>query len=223
LILSKMSYEGTAVGNGLEVLQALEQAPYDLIFMDVNMPEMDGLEATRRIVERYGNKRPYIVALTANVTQAERDGCQQAGMDDFLPKPVQPEQLQEALIRCAEQKTPMDEEVLDFAAVKLLRQMAQMRGSEAVANLLNLVESSTPPLIEAVEKAQSADEMRKAAHALRGASGNFGARQLEQLSADLEQMAQKGQMEGSAALVTPLRRHYELALEALRRQFGGGS
>jgi signal transduction histidine kinase/DNA-binding response OmpR family regulator len=219
LILSKMGYQGTAAGNGLEVMQALTQAPYDLILMDVNMPEMDGLEATRRIHQQYGSERPYIVAVTANVTQKERELCTQAGMDDFLGKPIQPELLQEAIVRCAEQKPAEEEELLDPTALKNLQRMAQMGGAAAVQNLLQLVESSTPPLIEAVEKASDAEELRKAAHALRGAAANFGAKKLQELSAELERQAQGG----LTPTVPPLRRHYELALVALRRQLGGGS
>jgi CheY-like chemotaxis protein len=70
-----------------------------VILMDVNMPEMDGLEATRRIVAEY-EKRPRIIALTANVTVSEREACHEAGMDDFLAKPIQANALREALLRC---------------------------------------------------------------------------------------------------------------------------
>jgi signal transduction histidine kinase/CheY-like chemotaxis protein/HPt (histidine-containing phosphotransfer) domain-containing protein/HAMP domain-containing protein len=101
LILKKLGYDAQAAGNGLEVLEALKRTHYDVILMDVNMPEMDGLEASRRIVQRYGKDRPRIIALTANVTPAEREGCFQAGMDDFLGKPIQTDELREALLRCA--------------------------------------------------------------------------------------------------------------------------
>ncbi|MBN9418848.1 hypothetical protein ABS71_20960 [bacterium SCN 62-11] len=217
LILSKMGYQGTAAGNGEEVLQALVREPYDLILMDVNMPEMDGLEATRRIHRQYGDRRPYIIAVTANVTQKERELCSEAGMDDFLGKPIQPELLQEAIVRCAEQKPAEEEELLEPTAVKNLQRMAQMGGAAAVRSLLDLVESSTPPLIEAVEAAQGAEELRKAAHALRGAAANFGARRLQELSAELERQAQSG----LTPTVPPLRRHYELALAALKKQLAG--
>jgi len=159
-----------------------------------------------------------VVAVTANVTQEEREHCRQAGMDDFLGKPIQPELLQEALVRCAEQKPAEEEDLLDANAVKNLQRMAKMGGAAAVENLLKLVESSTPPLIEAVENAKDADELRKAAHALRGASANFGAKRLQELSAELERQAQSG----LTPAVPPLRRHYELALNALRRQFQPG-
>ncbi|MBS2037230.1 response regulator [bacterium] len=99
IILQKMGYEAESAANGLEVLQAIELSTYDVILMDVNMPEMDGLEATRRIVAEY-EKRPRIIALTANVTVSEREACHEAGMDDFLAKPIQATALREALARC---------------------------------------------------------------------------------------------------------------------------
>ena len=99
IILQKMGYEAEAAANGLEVLQAIQLSTFDVILMDVNMPEMDGLEATRRIVAEY-EKRPRIIALTANVTVSEREACHEAGMDDFLAKPIQANALREALLRC---------------------------------------------------------------------------------------------------------------------------
>jgi signal transduction histidine kinase/DNA-binding response OmpR family regulator/HPt (histidine-containing phosphotransfer) domain-containing protein/uncharacterized membrane protein affecting hemolysin expression len=99
IILQKMGYEAEAAANGLEVLQAIQLSTFDVILMDVNMPEMDGLEATRRIVAEF-EKRPRIIALTANVTVSEREACHEAGMDDFLAKPIQAQALREALLRC---------------------------------------------------------------------------------------------------------------------------
>ncbi|MBS2035389.1 response regulator [bacterium] len=100
IMLKKMGYQADSVGNGLEVLDALTRTRYDVILMDVNMPEMDGLEATRQLVALYPEDRPRVVALTANVTLSERESCVQAGMDDFIAKPIQIEALCAALLRC---------------------------------------------------------------------------------------------------------------------------
>ena len=95
---SKWATRRTSATNGLEALQALERQPYDLILMDVQMPEMDGLEATRQIVRRWAKaKRPWIVAMTANAMQGDREMCIQAGMDDYIAKPIRIEELVEAL------------------------------------------------------------------------------------------------------------------------------
>ena len=100
-ILSRFGYRADAVANGLEVLNALERQHYDVVLMDVQMPEMDGLEASRRIVERWPReKRPRIIALTANAMAEDRAACLAAGMDDYLTKPIRPADLAEALRRC---------------------------------------------------------------------------------------------------------------------------
>jgi signal transduction histidine kinase/ActR/RegA family two-component response regulator len=92
VILNKMGYDPCVAANGKEVLDHLKKAAFDLIFMDVQMPEMDGLEATRRI--RTGNgPQPVIVAITANVTRQDREECLAEGMNDYLSKPVDLEQL----------------------------------------------------------------------------------------------------------------------------------
>jgi PAS domain S-box-containing protein len=97
-ILQQMGYQADVANNGLEVLQSLERQPYDLILMDVQMPEMDGLEATRQIVRRWTRStRPWIVAMTANAMQGDREMCLQAGMDDYIAKPIRIEELVEAL------------------------------------------------------------------------------------------------------------------------------
>jgi signal transduction histidine kinase/CheY-like chemotaxis protein/ligand-binding sensor domain-containing protein len=86
-VLSKLGYTITIANNGLEAVNNIEKTPYDLIFMDVQMPEMDGLEATRRI--RQGTThQPAIIAMTANAMQGDREECLQAGMDDYVSKPI---------------------------------------------------------------------------------------------------------------------------------------
>ncbi len=101
-MLAKLGYRGDAVANGLEVLQALKQLPYDVIFMDCQMPEMDGFEATRKIrMQEQEEGRPpiHIIAMTAHAMQGDRERCLDAGMDDYLGKPVRMPELQQALER----------------------------------------------------------------------------------------------------------------------------
>jgi len=97
-VLEKMGHEVELVENGVEALDSLRNRTYDVVLMDVQMPEMDGLEATRRIREqRSADDQPYIVALTAAVMEDDRERCREAGMDAFLSKPVQQEDLAEIL------------------------------------------------------------------------------------------------------------------------------
>ncbi|MDZ8183862.1 MAG: PAS domain S-box protein [Nostoc sp. ChiSLP02] len=106
LMLEKMSYQADVVSNGLEVLKALREKPYDVVLMDVHMPEMDGLEATVRICQEWEvGFRPYIIAITANAMRGDREVCLAAGMDDYISKPVQLEDLAQALSKCPPQRS----------------------------------------------------------------------------------------------------------------------
>jgi CheY-like chemotaxis protein len=93
-LLSQMGYRADVAGNGLEAIQALERQDYDVVLMDVQMPEMDGLEATRPIRKRLPDERqPRILAMTANAMQGDREACLEAGMDDYISKPIRVEEL----------------------------------------------------------------------------------------------------------------------------------
>jgi PAS domain S-box-containing protein len=101
VILKKLGYRADLAANGLEVLSALQRQMYDVILMDVQMPEMDGLTATREICKAWpAGKRPRIIALTASALKEDCDSCLEAGMDDFLGKPIRVEELVTALEKC---------------------------------------------------------------------------------------------------------------------------
>jgi len=96
-LFKKFGYKIEVANNGLEAIKALQQSSYDLVFMDIQMPEMDGLEATRQIIAKWGDARPRIVALTANAMREDKEKCYEAGMDDYLTKPFKPIELEEAI------------------------------------------------------------------------------------------------------------------------------
>jgi CheY-like chemotaxis protein len=104
--LEKLGYRVEVVGNGLEVLQALESKSYDIVFLDIHMPEMDGYEAARQIQKRWAANRPRIVAMTGNAMQGDRQKCLEAGMDDYIAKPVRMEDLRNALERWGSPSRP---------------------------------------------------------------------------------------------------------------------
>ena len=95
-VLVKLGYQPTLVSNGKEVLEQVDQKFFDVIFMDVQMPEVDGLEATR-LIRQHGGKQPIIIAITANVMQDDRQACFDAGMDEYLSKPIKLEALVDVL------------------------------------------------------------------------------------------------------------------------------
>ncbi|WP_254568274.1 response regulator [Oscillatoria sp. HE19RPO] len=104
-ILSQMGYHADVANNGLEALAALHQHPYDVVLMDVQMPEMDGLEATRQICQEWDpSQRPRIVAMTAGAMEGDRQKCLEAGMDEYITKPVKVTVLQTILEKIATQK-----------------------------------------------------------------------------------------------------------------------
>ena len=98
--LEKLGYRVEVVSNGLEVLQALDRKSYDIVFLDIHMPEMDGYEAARQMQKRWpAESRPRIIAMTGNAMQGDRQRCLEAGMDDYIAKPVRVEDLRAALER----------------------------------------------------------------------------------------------------------------------------
>jgi CheY-like chemotaxis protein len=101
-LLQQMGYRADLASNGIEAVEAVARQAYDVVLMDVQMPEMDGLEASRQITARWpAGERPRIIAMTANAMQGDREMCLAAGMDDYVTKPIRPQQLTEAL-----QKSP---------------------------------------------------------------------------------------------------------------------
>jgi CheY-like chemotaxis protein len=100
-LLERLGYRADVAANGLEAIDALRRQTYDLVLMDIQMPDMDGLEATQAIHREWpGERRPRIVAMTANVMKEDREACLEIGMDDYLGKPIRVEELVGALSRC---------------------------------------------------------------------------------------------------------------------------
>ncbi len=97
-VLERMGYAADLAGNGIAAVQALERQPYDIVFMDIHMPQMDGLEATREIRRRgEGTAVPWIIAMTADAMQGDRERCLDAGMNDYIPKPMQLQAVQDSI------------------------------------------------------------------------------------------------------------------------------
>ncbi len=99
-MLKKLGYRADLAANGVEVIQALERQTYDVVLMDIKMPEMDGYEATKQIKQRWPDNGPRIIAITAYALKGDREKCLEAGMDDYIGKPVKISDLADALRRC---------------------------------------------------------------------------------------------------------------------------
>jgi CheY-like chemotaxis protein len=102
MLLLRLGYRADVAGNGVEVMRALQSKTYDLIFLDVQMPEMDGYETARRVTEQWAATpaaRPRMIAMTGNAMQGDRERCLEAGMDDYISKPVRVDELRDMLER----------------------------------------------------------------------------------------------------------------------------
>ncbi len=222
-ILRKMGYRADIAANGLETLEALERQPYDVILMDVQMPEMDGLEATRRIraaPPQAGERRPRIIAMTANAMQGDREICLAAGMDDYISKPIRIEELVMALSQCcpSEKLSPLTDQApsfvlaIDWNVLDELRNLQEEGEADFVQEMINLYLHETPPLLAAMREAVTrghADELKHSAHTLKGNSNSLGAKHMGALSQELEKLGRGGTVDGAAPLLAELEREFE--------------
>jgi signal transduction histidine kinase/HPt (histidine-containing phosphotransfer) domain-containing protein/ActR/RegA family two-component response regulator len=217
LMLERMGYLADVAGNGAEALAALRRQPYDLVLMDIQMPEMDGLEATRRIRAEFPRERqPRIVAMTANVLREQRDACRAAGMDDFVQKPVGLAELRAALLRCGGQEPaaaeptlpfPDSTSVLDTSCLDSLRRLGEVAGKPLLHDVIESYLSETPRRLEQMHDAlrrADADALTFVAHSLKGSSAQLGAVQVAALSAELELKGRNGELAGAAGLLEGL-------------------
>jgi PAS domain S-box-containing protein len=199
LLLQKLGYRADVAADGREALEALERQPYDVVLMDVHMPEMDGLEATRRIHQRWAEERPRIVAMTANALEGDREACLAAGMDDYISKPIRDEELAAALRGVALRRPGA---TLDASALDRLRETV---GTEqALAELTQTFLGDTDRLLEELRldlEAGRAAEVRRHAHTLKSTAASFGATELSALCRRLEDLAGEGSLDGAAELL----------------------
>jgi PAS domain S-box-containing protein len=243
LLLRKLGYQADVTADGLEALQALEREPYDVVLMDVQMPKIDGLEATRRINQRWPEgRRPYVIAATANAMQEEREACLAAGMDDYLSKPIRLEGMAAALSRCRPRVAPRPPTVAREAGVgsqapperepsgqprsagvlnpsalaRLMETIGDDRG--LLAALVDTFLNDVPRLIDGAMQGLRqgrADEVRRAAHTLKSNGATFGATRLSELSRELEALARSETLEGTTDLLARIEGEYESVKTAL--------
>jgi PAS domain S-box-containing protein len=223
LLLQKLGYRADVAGNGAEALEALERQPYDVVLMDVEMPEMDGLEATRRIHARWRDERPHIVAVTANAMQGERELCLQAGMDDYITKPIRMEELTASLDRGSRsRRRPAGgaAPAVDRAATDRLVATLGDGGEALVGALIETFMAGVGGLsagLRAAVGAHDADEVRRIAHTLKGDAVSFGAAGLADLCRALEARAKEGALEDAPERLSGIEAELERVTAELRQ------
>ena len=206
LLLQKIGYRADVAANGVEALEALERQPYDAVLMDVEMPEMDGLEATRRIHQRWPkDRRPHIVAVTANALQGERELCIQAGMDDYITKPIHIEELSGALTRVA--RRPDDIPSTTSVDVEVVRALVSSLGDEgrgSTGELIGTFLGDAPGRMSRLTAAMEGNDVegvRREAHTIKTNAATFGAVRLAEFCRELEGAAKAGSLDGGSDLL----------------------
>lgn len=228
LTLKQMGYKAEIANNGAEALSAIKREDFDLVLMDVQMPEMDGLEATRQIrahQEAQGGHRTRIVAMTANATAADKEKCFQAGMDDYVSKPVRPEALQRALVRGQEKNEPDARDDVEVrrgqsiaAAEKAIRELCDALEPEGVIEMAESFFKDVPEMIAELHTSSSVgnlQDLERAAHSLKGAAGIFNWQGLADRSLTVEELAEGGDLAGATAAIEGIEEEYETAHGAL--------
>jgi CheY-like chemotaxis protein len=217
LLLESMGYRADVAANGVEAVEAVNRLPYDLVLMDVQMPEMDGLEATRRIRADGPGTQPRIVAMTANAMRGDRAACLAAGMDDYLAKPIRPEALAAALAATPNRAADRPRvTVLDPSALARLESIAT--SAEALARLVASFLDNGAVLVAGMAEAAGAgdaDVLRRHAHTLTSNAASFGATELAQYCAALEARARAGDLAGAAEAVSRIAAEFDGTRAAL--------
>ena len=234
-LLQQMGYKPALAANGAEALAALDQQAHDLIFMDIMMPEMDGLEATRIIRERQRNRAKFpnykspivIVAMTASAMTGDREKCLAAGMDDYLSKPVRPEDVRLIVERwgasvAMTRKADLAESAASPGAdrpaneepvVDMARLLEFTEGNpESLRELVTLYVKQTGQQVaqlEAAVQANNAAEVRRIAHSCAGASATCGITRILPPLRELERQGYEGQLTNAAELCGQIARDFE--------------
>jgi two-component system sensor histidine kinase/response regulator len=216
-MLDRRGYETEVVGDGRQALEALERRPYAAVLMDCQMPELNGYDATSELRRREpaGNHTP-VIAMTAHALRGDREKCLASGMDDYLAKPLRPEELdrilrswaprttdgsgaRDARIEPTQDQPPADESPLDPGGIELLR--SEFGSSGTLATLVELFGRQTPELLARMRTATEADDaasVKASAHKLKGGCLTLAAKRMAELCRGLEIIAERGTLEAEA-------------------------
>ena len=213
-LLKRRGHAVVVANNGKEALASLELEKFDLVIMDVQMPEMDGLEATIaiRAKEKQTGAHVPIIAMTAHAMKGDRERCLEAGMDKYVSKPIRAKQLFEVIEEMVG-SSPEPEKAFEFPlpegeGVTWSEALKAVRGDRQLLDVV--VETAleeAPRLIEAIHAAVAAGDppaLRLAAHTLKGSIRYFGQGPAYHLAGRLEQMGREGQWEGAAEILAAL-------------------
>ena len=245
-MLERLGKSAVVVDDGLKAVDAIGQGEFDCVLMDVQMPELDGLAATRRIAASLPEeRRPYVIALTANAMAGDRETCLAAGMNDYLAKPVQLNALADALSRAAQYlarraQTAAAKQVSEPGTVPVSQGAGPAGGGQSdtvldmgqvdeliglddsgavLADFIDMYTTQAPQRIAEMAAAHAArdfERMTRVAHSLKGASGNLGAVGVADAARRIELAGQARDPDGVDALLDEIRAGYLAAERALK-------
>jgi CheY-like chemotaxis protein/HPt (histidine-containing phosphotransfer) domain-containing protein len=236
-LLEKIGFQAQAVATGAEALRALDTVAYDIILMDVQLPELDGFATTKEIRLRESQqegdaKQPiYIIAMTAFAVRGAREQCLAAGMDDYISKPVRIEALmrviQKALGKLAPPDTipPSEEPIsvptdaVDPSALEALRALQQPGRPDPAAEMVEMFLQEAPASLHDMGTAitrYEAEKVEHAAHSLKGAASSIGAKRLAELCDSMEQEANKGSIQVASHLLNQARLEFSRVRDQLQ-------
>ena len=211
LLLKRIGYEADTVSNGREALDALAGRAYAVVLMDVQMPVMDGLEATRRIARLGDEGRPLVIAMTANAVEGFRQTCLDAGMIDYISKPVEPEELKATLLgalqerEAARSSTNVPQNQTALISDRYPDFLVELAGP--------FVDHTTRTLTE-LDQVESA-ELGRIAHRLKGSCQIFGAHHMASICEELEELGRSGSAAAAGELISRLKEQFQLVKSQL--------
>jgi signal transduction histidine kinase/DNA-binding response OmpR family regulator len=235
-LLERLGYQADVAANGLEVLDALHRQFYDVVLMDIHMPEMDGLEATRQICKQWSREqRPWLIAMTANALQGDRTTCLAAGMDDYISKPVQLEDLRRVLAQCkvrtpvvspSDENTSKNEIMAQPITTSLdnvtFQKLLEMLGdANAAIEIINYYLTDAPRMLESMHQSMMQVDAKKlnfTAHTLKSSSAFLGAQVFSQLCKELELTSHAGDLTHAAELLAQAEVEYPRLQTALEME-----
>jgi CheY-like chemotaxis protein len=199
-----MGYRADVAANGYEAIDAVRRVQYDVVFMDILMPEMDGYEATKIILDEIPyEKRPKIIAMTANAMQGDKEICLEAGMDDYISKPVRVEDMHDILIkwsvRIYQEKNNFDThtalkrlqgKILDESKITFMHDFQSPEDLAFLLELLDIYIQGLPLVISNINTAvenKDASKLQFWSHRLKGSSLTLGIDQITKVSVTLEE------------------------------------
>ncbi|HRF46382.1 MAG TPA: PAS domain S-box protein [Anaerolineales bacterium] len=239
LMLERLGYTADVVKNGMEALQALYQHPYDLLLLDVQMPELDGLETARRICERWpSSKRPRMVAMTANAMQGDREACLAAGMHDYLAKPIRRDELNRILDEArasllgsgyptgTQMPEPHDgtEAVLNLHTLRDALSLSDELSAEERETLIAVLAMYQEDSLKLFEQAREAFRENESAglvralHTLKSSSAILGSQRLARLCAEFERRAKQGVVDDGTLLLSQISDQLKVTRAAVAAQ-----